>query len=495
MRRASLLLLPLLLLGCKASLTELVLSVNQVGLAIGTQIDHVNIEAYDTTGGTMMPDNSADLLLCSSTVTTSCSNFPITATLIPGSGKPSDTVRVTVLGEQTLGDGSIVPKIADAATFTFTHGVSLRLDITLYARCYGRVDCADIDNVCDVLGNCVAISPEPITQLPDLAGPAVDGGVDAANPPDQGGADLLRCCTNRVCVPDPTCGNISCGSCSNSLTMCDSTGQCSPCGAVNEPCCGSSCPTSGTCNGGGICSTGTTCGGASQPCCGALCDNGYACVENTCTLCGVSGKPCCAASDPGGECSGTTLVCDSTNTCSPCGDGSKAQACCPSSTPCNAPFDYACDDTNHCSACGTSSLQCCSGAADYCASTLVCGGDATCDPCGGQDQACCADGMCNSSFVCGGPTCVPCGGPGDLCCESQPPCTPGYFCGQGHCQMNFLMDMSIPMCGMSGQPCCAGVCTSGNPCIVPPGVCTCSPASCGDIGDMACLGMSCSSST
>ena len=368
--RAALLALALAsaLAGCSAARTELVLVVEQSGLALGTQIDGLRSDARDAAGVPMAPTNSTfDLLLCSNSNQENCHNFPITVTLVPGPDHLSDPVHVQV--DALLNHN---PKISESATFTFARGVSLRLDITLYERCYGRTDCGDMDQVCDENGNCMMASPQPFSGEPDLAVPDLGSGPVDLGPRDLAGADLTSCCVGRQCGVDPACG-LSCGGCTASTPSCNASGKCVACGMTNQVCCatGTPCQTPATCNGG-------------------------LCTAGGCT--GAQGTPCCQ-----GNCQ-TGLACDPTTTCQPCGNS--GQLCCPTQTACSGVTLTCNAATGHCVPCGGHGQTCCAGGACNAPTMDVCVAPSnTCDTCGGQGYRCCAGSVCDFGLRCNNGTC------------------------------------------------------------------------------------------
>src|SRR4051812_44115518 len=80
----------------------------------------------------------------------------------------------------------------------------------------------------------------------------------------------------------------------------------------------------------------------------------------------------------------------------------------------------------------------------------------TCPPCGGENQACCANRTCTGDLICAGLTsftCIPpCGHLGEPCCGapgSSSTCSAGSACAAGTCVT----------CGGDEQPCCESGCT------------------------------------
>lgn len=108
------------------------------------------------------------------------------------------------------------------------------------------------------------------------------------------------------------------------------TGGSTPCGAIGQPCCGSTCTsTSSTCSGGAC----MPCGGLGQPCCGSSCATGFSCSGSTCE-CAIGTHRCSSATTcaldsdvqncgPGPSC----YSCDQPNAVSACGQGKCANTC------------------------------------------------------------------------------------------------------------------------------------------------------------------------
>src|SRR4029079_13034801 len=114
-------------------------------------------------------------------------------------------------------------------------------------------------------------------------------------------------------------------------------------------------------------------------------------------------------------------------------------------------------------------------------------------PCGANNQQCCAGNTCNTGLGCANPAtgpniCMMCGAAGMACCAGDI-CQSGAVCQNG-------VDGGASMCAACGdnaQPCCPGgggngTCNTGFACINPPGANT--PAACQPCGanGQACCG-------
>jgi hypothetical protein len=498
-----------LMMGCSSDpITEIVLTVDQVGINVGRDIDTVHI---DIGSDKSKPENflSVGIALCAALPSGGCHDLPLTATLVPGHDMPSDSVRLEVQGKLG-GDGAGVVRIRDVANFRFTRGESLRLEIVLTPNCLDDpLHCADVELACAQQG-CYAPMPEPAgadlaVQL-DLSAPRDLSGVDFKNvdfacrpdcPVGYCGADKAGCGVACTCDSQAfqTCGSgpnammcVPCGldnqSCCPKAPQCqsmgfacdapDETGTCVRCAALGNSCASQPCCTGGVCGAGGLC---VSCGHANEPCCLATpsCGTNLTCINNSCAPCGTLGIVCCRNGvDPTCE---TETLCHSgvppgggpgSEYCKHCGD--PGEACCQGGTPCNT-FGYACNMTNTCAPCGSvAGAGCCAGT---CSGLLDCNGG-YCSPCGqNAGDACCSNGSCASALLCfegthcdfpdmAMPSSPPCGDKDEPCCPpSAPPCNSNWLVCNGTCQ-----------CGNSGQPCCQDLfpsyCTVGNVCTTIP---------------------------
>jgi hypothetical protein len=503
--------LALLLLagGCSsAPITEIVLSIDQVGISIGRDIDTLHI---DVGQDQFLPDNflSIGIALCEALPTSGCKNLPLTATLIPGSTMPTQRVRAQI-SAKLHGDGdNAVTRIRQVANFRFTKGQSLRLDIVLTPNCLDDpLRCSDAELACGPQG-CYNAEPEP---------PGADLAVvlDLSTPPDLGGLDFgnldLACspsCPAGYCGLDKHGCQVSCTCDPNNFMTCGGSMMCVSCGADNQPCCPTAprCKTQGyacdapdvtgkcvpcvaqggSCASGGqpcctnsICSAGGTCVSCGQrlgdPCCNdnPSCSNGLTCINNTCQPCGVVNVACCH-NNPDSPCqTGSACVNGAppgggggNDYCQACGN--LTQACCQGM--CNAMPGNACNSLGTCARCGTpAGAGCCSGT---CGTALDCNGG-FCQACGQTVGAsCCANGTCAGSLVC-----------------FQGHCVPPDMAGPNQQQdMSQLPDMSVPFdfavgqgpCGEHNQNCCVPPPPSVPPCNHPwlsclgtsPGGCVC----------------------
>jgi hypothetical protein len=279
------------------------------------------------------------------------------------------------------------------------------------------------------------------------------------------------CCYNEQCVAETTaCAGLTPGTGGMGGTnggVC-TAGHCSGCGALGQPCCGSTCGAGLTCGDDGTC---VACGGPGEDCCSVAlghdrCTAGTACVTGkgllgqggTCTICGGPGGPCCYGSKCDGGC---CLLGTCTAEGSTCGDSSG--------------FDYGQCKSGRC-ICGNEGQTCCLSGTfpignDCSSRDLVCStnsqstsGAGACVACGKNNTPCCRGGTCTDP----GTQCVrdlgittlckPCGETDQVCCpnatDSQPACKKsGSYCdGNNICKM----------CGTPGAPCCPGnICTNG----------------------------------
>jgi hypothetical protein len=291
------------------------------------------------------------------------------------------------------------------------------------------------------------------------------------------------------------------------------------CGKQNNPCCGGTGGTGGTCEGTLICNPGGICQSDVGTCPGKTCQAEPTCVTcgsagtkccappNTkdtprqCETCGINGSPCCPQSQAVNPCTNGN-VCGSDKMCHPCGAG--GQPCCTPNNSCSDPTKFICQ-SGTCNVCGAGGQPCCAN--NTCASASFVCQSGMCLACGAVGQPCCAgnacpqSGTCNSSGQCavsatagsgavpsagaGGAANVTCGTTGQPCCANNA-CTIGQsVCVAGACVA----------CGGRNQPCCDGnLCTSGLPCNN--GKCgDPTAASCGGIGQPCCIpGNTCDSS-
>jgi len=112
--------------------------------------------------------------------------------------------------------------------------------------------------------------------------------------------------------------------------------------------------------------------------------------------------------------------------------------------------------------CGEERAPCCDG---YCRAGLSCTEDGICErmACGADDEPCCTTGTpCLSGLTCAGSVCsasapAACGHVREPCCSGGAACAAGLICDLGSC--------AEPVCGASGEPCCApGTCDPGLTC-------------------------------
>lgn len=225
----------LALAGCQKARTEAVLVITPSGVRIPEDIDNVRLTVSDTTApGQPLFDQT--FRLCSDSVTDACASWPLSFTLIPGD-QPSHATRLRASARR--GDND---QIVDGAVFTFTPGVSLRLDFVLYANCLGKIDCADIDEACGPEAQCEPVTPVPLNGEPDLA----FAPQDLASGPDLAPPDLTGV----------ACGSVAGASCCSGASPCATGLGCSlartcECGnEAGEPCCAGTCNGALTCSGG-----------------------------------------------------------------------------------------------------------------------------------------------------------------------------------------------------------------------------------------------------
>lgn len=271
--------------------------------------------------------------------------------------------------------------------------------------------------------------------------------------PVDGECDDGNFCNGRdVCID---------GACVNASDARPPCADCDPMAAM--PCeCG---PGDGCCDG-GICfgalcrkDTCVACGEIGGPCCvGGTCPGIESrCVDNLCVHCGLMGEPCC-----GGRCA-VGLECSNIDmTCQP--PGACGGATC---TPEEVCFG------GTCTRCGGNGNPCCTGGS--CGDErLACNlGSMLCEPCGGRMELCCTDtsgsgivAECGDGFRCVMGRCSSCGSaPREPCC---PVGTPGGRCDAAAglaCNDPIGMSYCV-MCGIDGNPCCAGAFACGDPMMV-----------------------------
>lgn len=290
------------------------------------------------------------------------------------------------------------------------------------------------------------------------------------------GADGLECCkgstpfcgkgllcTNGVCQglcglpPKPDGTKYPCcnGGCFSAGIACDSDSLCSPCGGLDQQCCGTECNGEGLSCQGGACKK---CGfppdpndpNNKSPCCDGVCfGSGVACdKDNLCSWCGKEGEECC-----GTECLNGDLTC-SNGKCNKCGYAPANGTTFPCCNGACFGSGLTCD-ANQCVAianCGAENQPCCSGSS--CEAGLQCGNNVCMHPapCGGEGQACCVGDTCNGGLYCDSTKhCATCGGYGDPCCPG-----PGKACdGDMACTYDDAGNAEI--CKSS----CMVVCTNG----------------------------------
>jgi hypothetical protein len=142
--------------GCSAApATQLILDVDEIGLAIPGDIDQIRINA-----GTdkLEPSTylSVPVALCAALHTAGCLDLPVSVTLVPGRNRPNDVVRVEVVA---LRAG--IARVADVVNFHFVQEQSQRLRLTLTSNCLDDpLHCADAETSCAVEG-CYAATPGP----------------------------------------------------------------------------------------------------------------------------------------------------------------------------------------------------------------------------------------------------------------------------------------------------------------------------------------------
>jgi hypothetical protein len=107
------------------------------------------------------PIYSAPLLPLCASAKSGCYTLPVSTTLFAGK-RADELVRVEV--EASHQSTSVT---RDAATFTFTPGVTADLEFVLYRNCL-NVDCAAANRTCNARGDCVEMHPRLPNQPADL---------------------------------------------------------------------------------------------------------------------------------------------------------------------------------------------------------------------------------------------------------------------------------------------------------------------------------------
>jgi hypothetical protein len=330
MKRAAIFAAAAVAIGCQSARTEVLVVVDNAGLAIPHDIDAVEVTVTDNA----LTGSSATLFdkkvqLCAHTGN-GCFAPPISFTLVPGDSRPSDPVRVHVqalLGTQTV--------IDDAATFSFIKGQSTRLDFDLFPACVGS-DCAASNRICAAGGQCVTAKPQPIASAPDLSASPRDGGardLSAAGdltmtPPDLLTPDLLP---PPDLNPVTSCGGATvnidtdpsnCGVCGNVCPAPTSPMNFHQAATCTAGVCGIGCAVGfGDCD--GMASNGceypvtdTSNCGACGHVCGAKNTTAVSCTAGKCVLTCAPGDAHCSSDDSTG-CE-TTIATDGDN-CGYCG--------------------------------------------------------------------------------------------------------------------------------------------------------------------------------
>lgn len=198
------------------------------------------------------------------------------------------------------------------------------------------------------------------------------------------------------------------------------------------------------------------------------------------SLAGTCGQDALRCCTSGKECD-NDLFCDANATCAPC--GGRGEKCCANNS-CDSD-GLRCNGAV-CVLCGGAGNRCCAG--NKCNADLVCnGGAGTCESCGGSGERCCTGQTCdNSGLMCNGSTCKSCGGSGEPCCANETCDNTSLLCSSGG---------SCMACGGKDQPCCANkacgsglACNSSNQCKTAP-----SAPDCGGITQACCGGSLCTS--
>ena len=229
----------LLVGGCHASRTEMVVQVAVNGLSIPGDIDSLRLVVTDRGAETWsLPQTPFCPAGRSPTKSPpECLSLPLVATLFPGPKQPQDPVEVEVIAY--AGASKVID---DAATFTFAYGQSLELVFVLSPKCL-HSDCAhDAEpHSCFDDGGCAKLEPRPLGSEPPLddGGGGGDGGAAAgsgivkaqASSVVQGGNGNLS-----ISLPSTTAGNLLVATfvvCGNGLqTNWTSLGLAPQCGSV-----------------------------------------------------------------------------------------------------------------------------------------------------------------------------------------------------------------------------------------------------------------------
>ena len=256
--------------GCSKHQTETILVITTEGVRVPDDVRALHVVVADRNGSLDDTVYDADVELCNPTLSSSCYDLPVTATLYPGKKRPGDSVRVQV---DAVGGGGVV--ISDAALFTFANEQSLRLDFVLYGNCLGNVACSKRDQACGPLDTCIDLHPGPAGNGPlDLALPVTPTDMSVTTPPDLtpvdlAGADLIQAPPDLVTTLDLAgCAGVQCDMGEQCIA-----GVCQPCGYLDGPCCFTGGP--------------------------GLCDQtNLECNGNSCVHCGSDGELCCSMTVP-----------------------------------------------------------------------------------------------------------------------------------------------------------------------------------------------------
>ncbi|MCU1280648.1 MAG: hypothetical protein JWM53_4194 [bacterium] len=276
--------------GCTKHQTEMILVITTEGVRIPDDVHKVHLTVADRTASLDDTVYDADVELCNPMLTTGCYDIPVTAVLFPGKSHAGDSVRVQV--------DAIGPKgkvIADAALFTFADQQSLRLDFVLYANCLGNVTCADRDQACGPLDQCIDLHPGQTNGALDIALPVAADLSIPQSPPDLTPVDLAN--ADLTLVPPDLVSILDLAGCAG--VTCDMgeqcvAGACQPCGFAGQPCCfGPTAPPPNRPNAGGTPGSGM-CLSTNLECNGATCEN-----------CGGDGQLCCSQQVP--DCNGNDV--------------------------------------------------------------------------------------------------------------------------------------------------------------------------------------------